>query len=478
VALIARPRLGSNEELDRNKDALHTGAVEPRNGLVGFFEKGQGPSGRPIIIVNGENGSVDIGGTKDRDGLLVLRNKNLSITFFVDGESGTTKQSGDIVLHDSNQQPRLQISGQKASIVIQNASGQPIIHLDGTTGDIVLGGSGQDGALKIKSAPGQVMIELDGQQGGATFQKVMVQGQVASKDVVTTDAQIKHNLTVAETTTTKQLSATDGVFEQALSVKGTLTAGTATTKQLSATDGVFEQALSVKGTLTAGTATTKQLSATDGVFEQALSVKGTLTAGALTGERLDTAQAQVRGKLTVVGEAHLGQLETGQITSRDITVLGPDGHPKIVLDANAGDIHLLNADLAEDFDTAEPHDIEPGTVVVLNQEGKLCPSTTAYDRRVAGIVSGAGKYRPGIVLDKRSASTSPRLSVALTGKVYCKVDAEQAPVEVGDLLTTSATPGHAMKAGGATQAFGAVIGKALQPLKAGKGMIPVLVTLQ
>ena len=64
------------------------------------------------------------------------------------------------------------------------------------------------------------------------------------------------------------------------------------------------------------------------------------------------------------------------------------------------------------------------------------------------------------------------------GKVYCKVDADYASIEVGDLLTTSSTPGHAMKADDPFKTFGAVIGKALRPLKAGRGLIPILVALQ
>ena len=64
------------------------------------------------------------------------------------------------------------------------------------------------------------------------------------------------------------------------------------------------------------------------------------------------------------------------------------------------------------------------------------------------------------------------------GKVYCKVDATYSSIEIGDLLTTSSTIGHAMKADDPLKAFGTVIGKALQPLKEGKGMIPVLVALQ
>jgi hypothetical protein len=61
------------------------------------------------------------------------------------------------------------------------------------------------------------------------------------------------------------------------------------------------------------------------------------------------------------------------------------------------------------------------------------------------------------------------------GKVYCKVDANYSSIGVGDMLTTSATPGHAIKAENPLKAFGAVIGEALGPLKTGTGLIPVLV---
>lgn len=141
------------------------------------------------------------------------------------------------------------------------------------------------------------------------------------------------------------------------------------------------------------------------------------------------------------------------------------------------DIILANADCAEDFDIADADLIEPGTVMVLGDEGGLHQNHQPYDKRVAGVISGAGDYKPGIVLDKQKSQRN-RQPVALLGKVYCKVDAQYSPIEVGDLLTTSATPGHAMKAVDPATAFGAVIGKALRPLKEGQGLIPILVTLQ
>jgi hypothetical protein len=82
-----------------------------------------------------------------------------------------------------------------------------------------------------------------------------------------------------------------------------------------------------------------------------------------------------------------------------------------------------------------------------------------------------------MILDRQGSSEN-RMPIALMGKVYCKVDAQYGPIEVGDLLTTSCTAGHAMRATDPMKSFGAVIGKALRPLRAGQGLVPVLVALQ
>jgi hypothetical protein len=145
--------------------------------------------------------------------------------------------------------------------------------------------------------------------------------------------------------------------------------------------------------------------------------------------------------------------------------------------AVSGDIIMANADCAEDFDVDQQSPGEPGTVMVVGDAGVLQPGRQAYDKRVAGVISGAGDFKPGMVFDKRQSQSS-RQPIALLGKVYCKVDAHYASIEVGDLLTTSCTLGHAMKAIEPLKAFGAVIGKALQPLRDGSGLIPILIALQ
>ena len=142
-----------------------------------------------------------------------------------------------------------------------------------------------------------------------------------------------------------------------------------------------------------------------------------------------------------------------------------------------GDIRLSGADCAEHFDLTQGESCQPGTVMVIEDGGKLKPCVEAYDKKAVGVVSGAGEFSPAIVLDNQP-SRENRLPIALIGKAYCNVDAQYQPIEVGDLLTTSETPGHAMKATDPLKAFGTVIGKALRPLKAGRSQIPILIALQ
>ena len=66
--------------------------------------------------------------------------------------------------------------------------------------------------------------------------------------------------------------------------------------------------------------------------------------------------------------------------------------------------------------------------------------------------------------------------VTLGAFAHCKVDATDAPIEVGDLLTTSNNPGHAKKATNPT--IGSIIGKAFEPLKEGTGYVAVFVNIQ
>ncbi len=110
--------------------------------------------------------------------------------------------------------------------------------------------------------------------------------------------------------------------------------------------------------------------------------------------------------------------------------------------------------------------------------GKLVVCSNAYDRTVAGVVSGAGGIDPGMVLGISDPSAEREYPVALTGRVYVRVDADLGAVRPGDFLTTSTTPGHAMKVTDYDHARGAIIGKAMSALGGGRGLVLTLVGLQ
>jgi hypothetical protein len=138
------------------------------------------------------------------------------------------------------------------------------------------------------------------------------------------------------------------------------------------------------------------------------------------------------------------------------------------------------ADFAESLAVrGERSQYEPGDVLVIDPTGKrrLALSRTAYSTRVAGIYS----TKPGVLATPHKmddGQLKDEVPLAIVGIVPCKVTAQGGPIEVGDLLVSSSRPGYAMKGTDRSRMLGAVMGKALEPLGKGIGVIQVLVTLQ
>ena len=133
------------------------------------------------------------------------------------------------------------------------------------------------------------------------------------------------------------------------------------------------------------------------------------------------------------------------------------GATTIQLDADySGDGRIITeelqitggSDLSENFDLA-PTDVlvEPGMILSIDPQrpGQLALSTEPYDHKVAGIISGADGVKPGLIMGQEGTIADGAYPVAITGRVYCLADASEHAIEPGDLLTTSAVPGHAMK---------------------------------
>jgi hypothetical protein len=140
-------------------------------------------------------------------------------------------------------------------------------------------------------------------------------------------------------------------------------------------------------------------------------------------------------------------------------------------------LQITGADVAEKFPVSES--VEPGMVVAIDPDhpGQLCLSRAAYNRRVAGVVSGANDLPAGTILG-HLPGLEDAPPIALTGRVWVYCDAGSHAITPGDLLTTAETAGHAMKVTDYSRAHGAIIGKAMTSLDGGRGMVLVLVGLQ
>lgn len=144
-------------------------------------------------------------------------------------------------------------------------------------------------------------------------------------------------------------------------------------------------------------------------------------------------------------------------------------------------LQVTGADVAEPFPVINSKSVEPGMVVTIDADhpGALRLSRKAYDRAVAGVLSGANGLAPGVTLTgPDGAPPSESFHLALTGRVYCWAEASSGEIMPGDLLTTSDVPGHAMKAADRDRAHGAIIGKAMTSLQGERGLVLVLVNLQ
>jgi hypothetical protein len=162
------------------------------------------------------------------------------------------------------------------------------------------------------------------------------------------------------------------------------------------------------------------------------------------------------------------------------------------------------ADMAELLPASEG--LEPGDVLVIGPDGQLARSSDACQPTIVGVYSTKPGFLGGVAADlgddqaqaqlgaeaqasekneaRASLAADGKVPLAIAGIVPVKVSTENGPIQPGDLLTTSSLPGHAMKAspidldGVEIYRPATIIGKALEPLGEGTGVISVLITLQ
>ena len=471
-----------------------------------------------VITLNGNTGNASLGGN-GQAGDLIIRDAAGNERVRIEGASGDISVLGDagtevvrltgagdvrtggngvngaLTLQSTDGSDRIRLQGVNANAwlggngadgdVVLFAEGgdnvtleESTVHLGGGAGDIRAGGNGVSGALTLQEEQGNDRIRLQGSSAN-----VWLGGNGADGDVVLF-AEGGDNATLGRSTIHLGGAAGD------IRAGGNGTSGALTLQDTRGVDRIRFQGGDGQ-VLVGGSGTDGDLflfaeggrhAATDTASIHLDGAVGNLRLGG-QGQDGDVILREAFGDDRIRMDAGEGNIYVGGNGADGDLLLFADSGDNVTFEAATihlngqdGDIILRNADCAEEFDLAAAEAL-PGTVMVIGDDGRLYASTTEYDRRVAGVISGAGAYRPGIVLD-RNPSTSPRGAVALIGKVFCRVDAAYGAIEVGDLLTTSPTTGHAMRAEDAARAFGAVIGKALGRHESGLGLVPVLVAMQ
>ena len=373
-------------------------------------------------------------------------------------------------------------------------SGQVTITLDGTAGDIVAGGSGRPGAVLVRNGEGKIIVRIASPapsrpQGGLTLTPTggitiydadghTIVGLTTAGDVVIGGSGVAGDVMLkrkdGQTSVSLRGDAAENIFvrdrsgKPVLNFVGDAFDNTAAAMWLGThtADGGAKAALVVLRGGAGNDAIVLNGGAGENIFVRDAGNKPVFN---FAGDAFD---GKIAGLWIGAPRADDGGKKPGLIVVRD-----NEGRDSIVIDGAQGDIVFNNADCAEEFEVSDAAGVEAGVVMVIGDDGRLRPSNREYDRKVAGVVAGAGECRPAIVLGRHS-SQLPRHPIALSGRTFCLVDAGYAAVDVGDLLTTSPTPGYAMKATDPARAFGAVIGKALHPLVSDRGLIPILVSLQ
>ncbi len=435
---------------------IHFVAANAKSGQIGVQDQDdQGfyvhIGGAYHLNVN-QNGNVAIGKRLASEGIKLDVDGSVRASSL---ELGGADENGSITLRNKDGKATISLDSDTGSLIGRNKQGQETIILDYAAGDVVVGGASQGGNVIVRTKDGVPTLRLDGSSGKLT---------IRGGDQEDHDISILNN----EGEETIYLDGNDA----GMAIGGKGKAG-----EIIVRDPTGYASLRLGGH--SCTINKTHMTINKGDLKICRQSEGTWRNMIVLANDGQIQARNHKGELTVNINGATANIDVGGYDENgDIVVKNASGQKTIHLDGGAGDILLNNADVAEDFDvTVGSEAIEPGTVMVLDDKGALRASRTAYDRRVAGVISGAGCHKPGIVLDKQPTSEN-RLPIALVGKVFCKVDAAYGAISVGDLLTTSPTPGHAMRVGDPAQALGAILGKATSCLENGKGLIPILVALQ
>ena len=333
-----------------------------------------------------------------------------------------------------------------AGTLLGNRTGSTASPTEVTPAQVVSDAGGLVNSLFTSS--GVVTITYDGSNSANnTYPVVGITSSRAANNIIKTGASGEIDVGFLKVGGYKalSLSGAGATLTSAFTTPGTfeyMTAlGTTASNTVISTYGTLDTS---NGTLKANLLTTDKVGATSGAGSGSASISGwwavqassqiDFSLGTLKSLSLDagteTTDATIRGRWTLTGASRM---------------------------------QATYADLAEYYEGDKEY--EPGTVLVFGGDKEVTTTTQINDTRSAGVVS----TDPAYVMNHEQKGI--KVCLALAGRVPCKVIGR---VKKGDMLTTSATPGYAVKALNPT--LGAVLGKALEDKDYGEaGVIQVAV---
>ena len=429
------------------------------DGQAGIYLDGDsGGGGLQYLYAADGSVAITLDGESSGAGLISIQNTNGSSRILLDGSG--TGAGGVVSVYAQDGSQTIQLMGESSGAGMINvnnnlsstrvaidgegngAGGQITLYAgDGATGINLFGDSGGGGLQYLYAADGSLGVALDGESAGAGF-----------VSVYNTNGSTRVALDGFNASTFGgEISIYDASGTETVELLGAYTSalgGIIRTRQADGTVGV-----EVASELYAGDG--GEISVNNAAGVEKMELDGDDGDGGAV-IRLHNAA----GTTTITLDADLAG--DGRITTQELSITG-------------------GSDLSEKFDvSAAAESVTPGALVCIDPQnpGKLMLSSKAYDRTVAGVVSGAGGVKTGMIMGQKGSLADGEHPVALTGRVFCMVNADQGAIEPGDLITTSDLPGHGMKVSDHTRAQGAIVGKAMTGLEKGKGLVLVLVSLQ
>jgi hypothetical protein len=376
----------------------------------------------------------------------------------VPGELDLRDELDRTVLHGNGRTGVLAVGADEdgespGDVRVRGALGHDAIRLDGANAFVTIGGIGNEGDLLVTDVDGSDAFRVHGESravivgGETTAGDVRVHGALG-RDAIRLDGENAF-LTVGGVGNEGDLLVTDTNGFEAFRVHGS-------------GGSVHIGGYNIDGDLTVHDLFGRDAMRLDGA-------NAVLTIGS-EGKEGDLVIRDAAGRNAVEINGETAEVKIGSAgLEGDLVVRDVAGVDRIRLNGATGDIELMGADLAEEFASAVA--LEAGTVVVAIGPDEVDAAREDADRRVVGVVSGAGDFRSALRLAARPGED--RVPIALVGRVHCKAVADEDPITFGDLLVTSAVEGHVRRAPDEPRA-GTVLGKALGTLDSGRGMIPVL----